>query len=309
MILITGAEGFLGSYLVPRLKQAGYDVCILRYGENAQIGNNTWVGDITRPEHIDYFKKTTQEVNTVIHLAGKVDIDLINSPISSCDYPVPGKEDIYSLYLHNVIGTVNVLNLCLDKKVSHLLFASSQTVYGFPPNSNFTEEMICNPLEYYAASKISAEQLLKVGTRQGLNVTVLRFPGLYGENRTDGIVYNFCKSALSSGKITVTTEIPLPLDIIHVDDVVDAFEKALLYQAKAWNCLNIATGESCSINLLAEAIASLVPECQVKYGSVPQPETSMNSRRAFDLLGWKALPRQERLLQMLDKVSKDISKT
>lgn len=308
MILITGAEGYLGSHLVSQLKRINLDIVILSYGEKAQVENNTWIGDITQQEHIEYFKKYSKRIDTVIHLAGKVDIAL-KANSNAYHYPIPDKEGLNSLYLNNVVGTANILDFCLDKRVKHLLFASSQTVYGFPSSLNLTEETLCNPLEHYAASKVCAEQLLKLGTHTGLNVTVLRFPGLYGESRREGMVYNFCQAALSSGRIKVTIEYPLPLDIIHVEDVVYAFEKALSYKAQGWNCLNIATGEACSVNLLADAVASLVPGCEVDYSSIPQPVITMNPSRAYELLGWRAVSRQERLGFMLDKLRKDMAKS
>ncbi len=129
-----------------------------------------------------------------------------------------------------------------------------------------TEKSGCYPIEHYAASKLCNEIILEVASRQGLKVTVLRFPGVYGEEKKGGVIYNFCKSALIDKKINVVTEFPLPIDVIHVHDVVTAFIKAIHHQEGGFTCLNVSTGEKCSLNILADSIAALVPvvRCSVQ---------------------------------------------
>ena len=96
---------------------------------------------------------------------------------------------------------------------------------------------------------------------------------------------------------------PLPFDVIDVDDIVEGIRRAIGYAGDGYICLNLATGESCSLNLLADAIAELVPGCVVERGPVPQPVVTMDSSLAYQILGWKALPRRERLTTMLEAVS------
>jgi len=183
--------------------------------------------------------------------------------------------------------------------VGHLVFASSQTVYGMPGTEIITEESPCAPLEHYAASKVCCEKLLQIGVRQGIAVTVLRLPGIYSEERRDGVVYGFCKSALQKRKINVRADFPLPIDVIHIDDVIGAIEKTIYFGGLQWNCLNISTGEACSLNILADSIAELIPGCEVNFSGVTQPIVCMDSSKAHSALGWRAVSRRERLSTMI----------
>ena len=305
MILVTGADGFIGSRLVSHFVSSGLNVLPLYISERVNILSDRWEADLTRPDHIEALKRAEQKLDAVIHLAGYVEISLQADKQNPYATPIPGRENISRIYMDNVGITANVLDICLDFGVKHLVFASSQTVYGMPMTEVLTEDSPCVPLEHYASSKVCCEQLLRVGARQGMSVVVLRFPGAYGEERQSGVVYAFCKAAVQEKRIAVTANFPLPLDVIYIDDVVDSFKRAVQYRGKKWLCLNIATGEPCSLDLLADAVAELVPGCKVEYGKVPQPIVKMDSSRAHEILGWKAIPRSERLRLMINQVQHD----
>ena len=301
MILVTGAGGFLGKKLVLHLKSLGFNVVSLYHHPVLKIEHDSWSADLTRHDHVRDLIELSETPSIVIHLAGLVDISLRRNPESLLMPPIPDAQNIFFLYLNNVVGTANVLDYCLRKGVKKIIYASSQTVYGFPDGKDFIESLVCEPLEHYATSKFFGEQLLRVGSRQGVAVTVLRFPGLYSEDRREGIVYRFCMSALEKSTILVDPKFPLPFDVIHVDDVVDAFGRATKFSNQNYICLNIATGLPCSLDILADSIAELVPHCEVKYSEVPQPIVCMDSSKAKSVLGWSPAPRRKRLLQLIER--------
>lgn len=302
MILITGANGFIGRRLVRHLNLCGLDIIPLFHSNRTKFQNDRWEADLTQPKHISLMKNAQQEIDTVVHLAGHVEIILRADPTNPLTNPVPGPENIELIYRENVIATANILSFCLSAGVKHMVFASSQTVYGMPVTNTITEKSPCIPLEHYANSKLCCEELLRIGVKQGIAVTALRFPGAYSEERRNGTVYEYCKTAIHKRKICVDTTMPLPFDIIYVDDIASAFKKAVQHGGDKWICLNIATGEPCSLDLLADLIAEQVPECEVEHSLIPQPVIRMDPSRAYELLGWKAVPQHERLRYMLDQV-------
>jgi len=176
-------------------------------------------------------------------------------------------------------------------------------VYGMPVKEPLDEDAPCAPLEHYAASKLCCEKILEVGSRQGLSVTVLRIPGIYSEDRTSGIVHQFLRSAISDHHIKVRMRFPLPIDVLHIGDLVPAIEKAIVFGGSGYTCLNISTGEPCSANLLADDIAGLVPGCRVSYGDIPQPVVRLDPARAGKVLGWRSLPRRVRLQSMIESLA------
>jgi len=303
VILITGADGFIGRSLLAKLKELGHLAIPLRHGALARALDTEWECDLTRPDHLITLETAAPIPETVIHLAGYVEIALRANLKSPDGPPLPAEENVSKIYAFNVGATANVLNYCLRAGVRRLIFASSQTVYGIPQTIPVDEDAPCAPLEHYAMSKLCCEQLLRTGARQGLDITALRLPGIFSETRRSGVVFQFCRQALEAKLIQVTAGFPLPLDVLHLADAVAAFAEAVGYNEPGWTCLNISTGLPCSLDLLAEAVAALVPGCRVAHGQIAQPIVQMDPTRANTLLGWKAQPREMRLTGMLTEIS------
>ncbi len=305
MILLTGGGGFVGRKLLTSLRRACGEVIPCFHADQYLNKSDQIQLDLTSMEHIKQLKQLKAPPDTVIHLAGLVDIHLLPNPKNPLLAPVASNKQIASLYMANTISTANLLEYCLSSGVKHLIYASSQTVYGLPKTQVLQEDTLCDPLEHYASSKYCAEQLLKVGAKQNLAVTCLRFPGIYGEERKGGMVYNLCEAAVKRKEIKVEFPMPLPLDVLHIEDVIEAVKKAVLHGGSGWTCLNISTGEPCNIILLAQRIASLVRGCKVIDASVDQPVIQLDNSRAKAVLGWTPQSMNKRLLNMLESVANE----
>lgn len=291
MIMLTGAGGYIGQHLLRELPENTLPLY--------RVPNDEGIGlDLTDFGQMQWLEQYAPPIDTVIHLAGRIDIRLYPNPKGSGFPPVAAPMDTEALFRANVLGAINVLDFCLATRVRHLIFASSQTVYGMP-DGVLTEQSPCNPLEPYATSKLLAEHAIEVGAKAGLNVTVLRFPGIYGEDKTKGTVYSMCQQALHDGAIRVNAQYPLPIDVLHVDDVTAAFRAAAEHGGNEYLVVNIATGEPCSLNLLADEIAGMVPGCTWLPSEIPQPIVTMDASKAAKLYGWCAAPRKHRLQEML----------
>ena len=302
MILITGARGFIGSNLVTCLEAGGNIVLQLSRSDSFKKDASHLFLDLTSKDHLRHLKSLDIRPDTVIHLAGHIEISLKANPINPAHAPVPGPEDLPAIYRSNILATVNLIEFCREASVKHIIFASSQAVYGLPPTERITEETPCNPLEHYALSKECCEKILRLVVSDGIAVTIFRFPGVYSEMRDTGTVARFCQSALRYKLIRVTADLPLPFDVIHLEDVLNAFSCALATEPKKYEIYNIATGEPASLNLLADRIAGLVPGCRVEHAACPQPVIRIDPAKAERRYAWKAVPSQVRLQQVLDSV-------
>ncbi|MFQ3544288.1 NAD(P)-dependent oxidoreductase [Halobacillus rhizosphaerae] len=305
MILLTGGGGFVGRKLLEAL-QGLYGEVLPVFRSDCYSNQKEYIQlDLTSIKHLEQLKQRKDHPDTVVHFAGLVDIHLLPNQTNPTLAPVPANKDIASLYMANTISTANLLEYCLAAGVKHLIYASSQTVYGLPKTQVIQEETLCEPLEHYAVSKYCAEQLLKTGSKQDLAVTCLRFPGIYGEGRKSGMVYKLCEAAVKRKEIKVEFSMPLPLDVLHIEDVIEAVQKAVVHGGSGWTCLNISTGEPCNILLLAQRIASLMKDCKVIDASVEQPVIQLDNSRAKEVLGWSPWPMNKRLVNMLESVENE----
>jgi UDP-glucose 4-epimerase len=299
MILVTGGGGYVGGHLVAALRAAGQEVRLLRHGENFAAQPDGWRLDLAAREQVS--RLPPLRARALVHLAGVVDIRLRPNPAGAELPPVSADAPQAPLDRANVLTTATLADYCRANAIP-IVFASSQAVYGVPEETLVDEGAPLRPLEPYAASKVAAEAILHTAAEAGLAVTVLRFPGVYGGARRGGAVCAMARAALLDGRIRVVAEFPLPFDVLHVEDVVSGILAALRRQAAGWRCFNLGSGDPCSLTLLAQAIADVVPGCTVEPPRVPQPPLLLSTQAAQAALGWSAVPRAERLMQLIDDV-------
>ena len=296
MILLTGSGGYVGRHLNAALRQSGYQTVTLRNASHFAEIEGGWQLDLA--DERDLAKLPQMPARALIHLAGRIDIQLRPDPADAAAAPLAGEARLADLVRANVQTTAGLADFCRLRGI-HLIYASSQTVYGLPGREVVDESTPTAPLEPYAASKVAAETIIMSACRSGLAATVLRFPGVFGGDRERGVVHAMCSSALNRKCIAVSAQFPLPFDILHVDDVIGGFQAAVERRPQRAQCFNLSTNEFCSLTLLAEDIASLVPGTEVEPAAIAQPRLLFSSDAAGERLGWSARPRRDRLQALL----------
>ncbi|MDF4204142.1 NAD-dependent epimerase/dehydratase family protein [Maribacter sp. SA7] len=160
-VLITGGNGFLGSYFVKHWSGKGNDVLTLGRGDNSDI----------RCDIKAEVPKIEQDIDYVIHIAGKAH----SVPKTKAD-----EEDFYNV---NVNGTVNLLKGLENKGIKGLMFISSVAVYGAKDGSNITEENELKATDSYGKTKIEAEKIItEWSLEQKITVSIIRPPLIIGKN-------------------------------------------------------------------------------------------------------------------------------
>lgn len=228
-VLVTGATGFLGGYLVRRLTKR-YRVLALgrdqeRGRELEACGAVFCPGDFTRREECaPYFA----EADYVIH-AGALST-------------VWGKwEDFYQT---NVLGTDLTASLCMEKSVKRLVYLSSPSIYtGREDQYDIREEQAPeqNELNGYIRSKLMAEKRLRRWEKKGLEIVILRPRGLIGIGDTS-LVPRILKANRKTG-IPLFREGRNLVDITSVENAALACELALTAEKAAGRVFNITNGE------------------------------------------------------------------
>lgn len=230
MILVTGAAGFIGSHVCQALLRRGelvlgldaltdyYDPA-LKAARLARLEAHPAFqfvrGDIADRETMEFVFRA-HPVDRVVHLAAQVGVR--HSILHPHDY------------LHaNLDGYLNILEGCRFRKVAHLVYASSSSVYGLDEAPYATTSPANHPASLYAATKKANELLAHSYSHlYGIPCTGLRFFTVYGPwGRPDMAAWIFAESILEGKPIRLFNHGAMERDFTHVDDIVDGVVRAL----------------------------------------------------------------------------------
>jgi len=252
-ILVTGADGFIGSHLVEKLLKNGANVTALvmynsfnSYGWLNNLKNRKLMiimGDIRDPY---FLKNKIKKVEIIYNLAA-----LISVPYS---FSAP-----YSNISNNVLGTVNLLNLAVEKKVKKFIQFSSSEIYGSAAKVPLLESFLPNPQSPYAASKVASDAIaLSYYYSYSLPVTILRPFNTFGPRQSTravipGIISQLIKNQnkIHLGSLTPTR------DFNYTKDTISACVAALNIKVDG-QVFNICSNFEISIKELVKCFEKIL---------------------------------------------------
>ena len=194
-----------------------------------------------------------KDVDVVFHEAALASVTL------SVENPIETNEV-------NVTGTLNLLKASTDQNVKRFIYASSAAVYGDTPSPKKTEDMTPHPTSPYGASKLAAENYVKLFHKvYGLETVSLRYFNVYGpRQRFDiqcaygGAITIFLNRLLRNMPPIIYGDGEQTRDFVYFKDVIEANMLALNSQNAAGEAFNIGTGTPTSINQIAEALKDIL---------------------------------------------------
>lgn len=254
-VLVTGADGFIGSHLVETLVRAGMDVrALCQYNSFSSWG---WLdrsefagqfevvlGDVRDPAQM---RHVTKGVDTVFHLAA-----LIAIPYS---YQAP------SSYVDtNVGGTLNLLQGALDNGVERFIQTSTSEVYGTARFVPISEEHPLQAQSPYSASKIGSDAMAySFHASFDMPVVIARPFNTYGPRQSARAVIPTVITQLLSGKRSLKLGALSPTrDFNFVQDTCDGFLALATSQGCVGQTVNIGSGTEISVGDTVELIAKIV---------------------------------------------------
>jgi len=293
-ILVTGADGFIGSHLVERLVTAGHSVRALAHYNH----RNAWGWlDALRPDVLSATEVVTGDirdcgsvremmrgVNVVFHLAA-----LIAIPYS---YSSPE-----SYVQTNIIGTLNLLQAARHDGVDRFVHTSTSEVYGTAQFVPITEEHPLQGQSPYSATKIGADQMALAYYRSfEVPVAVLRPFNTYGPRQSARAVIPTIITQLANGAKSIKLGSLHPTrDFSYVTDTVEAFVDVAQSDTAVGEVLNAGSGFEISIGEVALRIAEIMGKKVAIEGDAQRirPKGSEVERlfadntRLRELTGWK----------------------
>jgi NAD dependent epimerase/dehydratase len=256
-VLITGADGFIGSHLTEELVNQGYDVRAFvyynsfnSYGWLDSISLETknqvefFSGDIRDPNGV---KEAMKEVDIVFHLAALIAIPFsYHSPDSYIDT--------------NVKGTLNIIQAARDSQVSRVLVTSTSEVYGTAQFVPITELHPKQPQSPYSASKIGADAIADSFYRSfDLPLTIVRPFNTFGPRQSARAVIPTIISQLLNGAEEIKLgDISPTRDLLFVKDTVSGFLKIAECNKLIGHEVNIATQSEISVGDLAQTLINQI---------------------------------------------------
>jgi UDP-glucose 4-epimerase len=265
-IAVTGSSGFIGRHLTKKLRLAGHQVAGLDVADGVDITNTRCL------ESVDPFE-------VCIHLAGRSYI-----PDS---YAAP--RDFFHT---NIVGTLNMLELC--RRLGARMIFTSCYVYGHPHYLPIDEKHPLDPLNPYAQSKRMAEVLCDFYHRSfGVPVVVFRPFNIYGKGQNENFLIPTILRQAREGIIRLKDPRPRR-DYLYIDDLVEAYLRALGYRTTPFEIFNVGYGRSFSISEIVEVIARVLRQrIDIVFSGEERPneifDTVADIAKAAERLGFAPL--------------------
>lgn len=293
-VLVTGADGFIGSHLTEALVRAGYDVRAFvmynsfnswgwldRCGDDVKGKFEVFAGDVRDPNGV---RAAMKECDAVLHLAALIAIPYsYHSPDTYVDT--------------NIKGTLNIVQAARDLDVAKVVHTSTSEVYGTARFVPITEEHPLQGQSPYSASKIGADQIaLSFYTSFNTPVTVIRPFNTYGPRQSARAVIPTIITQIGNGKRQIKLGALHPTrDFSYVADTVAGFMAALASDRGAGEVINLGSNFEISVGDTVRTIAQVMG-AEVDISTDEQrlrPEKSEVERlwasnaKARELLGWQ----------------------
>jgi len=284
-IIVTGCAGFIGFHLSKSLLDEEYEVLgidnINDYYDpvlkNARLEilkpyNNFTFQKVDISDR-DSLKKSFQSFKPkkVVNLAAQAGVRYsIENPFAYLD--------------SNLVGFLNIIELCRHNDVEGLIYASSSSVYGGNTKIPFSvDDRVDNPISFYGASKKSNELIANAYSHlYGLNTTGLRYFTVYGPwGRPDMAMFIFTKKILAGEPIPVFNNGKMKRDFTYIDDIISGTRAAIdkNYKCEVFNLGNHKSEQLMDVVSLIEQ--NLGKKAEIKFlpmqpGDVPESFAEIN---------------------------------
>lgn len=235
-VLITGAAGFIGSFLAKRLLEntsyriVGFDNCNDYYDPKLKYKRLEILEKADSDGRFEFIKGDLADEQAVFSLFQKEQFDYVVNLAAQAGvrYSI---ENPRAYVDSNLVGFFNILEACRENPVEHLVYASSSSVYGGNEKIPFSEEdRVDTPVSLYAATKKSNELMAEAYSKlYSLPITGLRFFTVYGPmGRPDMAYFSFTEKLVRGETIRIFNMGDCKRDFTYIDDIVQGIERVML---------------------------------------------------------------------------------
>ena len=312
-ILVTGTTGFIGFHLCKSLLEDEYEVLgidnindyydvNLKYARLKELGIST--SSITTNsspiKHIpssiyknySFFKLDIADRDSITQLFQSFNPNMVVNLAAQAGvrYSI---ENPYAYMNSNLVGFLNIIELCRHNNVEGFIYASSSSVYGGNKKIPFSvDDRVDNPISLYGASKKSNELIANAYSHlYGLNTTGLRYFTVYGPwGRPDMAMFIFTKNILAGEPIPVFNNGKMKRDFTYIDDIISGTRTAIdkNYKCEVFNLGNHKSEQLMDVVSLIEQNLGKKAEIEflpMQLGDVP--ESFADIEKSIEKLSFK----------------------
>ncbi len=259
-VLVTGADGFIGSHLTEKLVSMGVNVKALSF-YNA-YNSNGWLEDIDEKikNNFEIVNGDIRDIEFISKISGKVDVIFHLAALISIPYSYLTPRSFINT---NVLGTLNILEAAKKEECKRIIFTSTSEVYGTAKTVPIKEEHVLQAQSPYSASKIAGDHLIESYVRSfNLPAVILRPFNTYGPRQSEkAVIPSIIRQTIDSNISNISTgNLSTKRDFNYVSDTVEAFIKlaeakhSLVEFGKAYNS---GTGTAVKISEVLDKVIKL----------------------------------------------------
>jgi len=284
-VILTGGTGFVGANLARRLLDDGHELHLL-----VRPGYNPWRIEAIR-SHLRLQEARLTDKATLASLVSKIRPDWIFHLAAYGSYP--SQTDRHRIFQTNIVGTINLVEACLETGFESFVNTGSSSEYGFKDHPPAETESL-EPASHYAFTKASATLFCRYTARERrVNLPTLRLYSVFGPFEEPTRLMPTLILHGKKGELPPLVEPDVARDFVYAEDVVDAYCLVAGSSAGQTGAVyNVGTGVQTTIrDVVTLARENLGIETEPQWGAMPNRswDTTVwvsDSRRLQSDLGW-----------------------
>jgi len=287
-ILITGGTGFIGSHLIYELLKLNHQIILLKrtVSDTWRINNSLKKITIYNIDKLINFDEifNDHKIDIIIHLSGKY---LKRHPTTT---------EIKEMNYYNIIIPAQLLDVASKFGVQGFINTGTFFEYNLENTKSINEKSKVNPYNYYTATKLAFEQILKYYCYSGkIKGITLKLFSPYGERDNEKVIPLIIKSFIKNQKLFLTRG-DQKLSFTYISDVIDAYIRAMNFIVKndfIYENFNIGSNQSHSVKEVVKIIQKISSKKNnIEFGVINNPkDKSINIRcdyaKAKKILSWE----------------------
>ncbi len=262
--LVTGGAGFIGSHLVERLLNEGYEVICV---DNFTLGTQERVDKFINNSNYKFYKIDINNTEDFCNQLKDEKIDIIYHLAANSDIQKGGKNPMVD-YNDTFMTTFSVLELMRRNNIKNLFFSSTSAIYGDEKGLLMTEDLGgLKPISYYGGAKFASESFISsYSYMNDFNTMIFRFPNVIGPSLTHGVIFDFKKKLEKNpNELEILGDGTQTKPYIYVLDLIDVIMMMTKEIPKGIEIYNIGVETATSVTTIADIVCEELGYQNVKY--------------------------------------------